>query len=250
MRPGQPVGLLLIFSTLGLAPARAADPAIASVLKDKGLTKSGTNYVIEAEKPVLEKMKAVGALFSVYAKLVEQQAADELVAARLQHLEDRRAEMAEALTELNQRINEQPLGGGRPGPGGGFPPASPLAGQREQVKQSLAEVSLELKTLKSQSPPTKDRPALDAEVKKRGEAFRAALEELRPMVDDVKKKYAKLEADPEIKKARSDLNKATKANIKLGPSDAFKAGAKALEQAERQFLGKKPEARKKAKARK
>ena len=57
-------------------------------------------------------------------------------------------------------------------------------------------------------------------------------------------------ADEALKKARNDLHKATKASIKLGPSDAFKNGAKALDQAERQFLGKKPEARKKAKSRK
>ena len=242
MRLDRSAGLFLLGLSLGSAPVRAGDPAPLSVLKEKGLTKSGTTYVIEAEKPVLQKMKEVKALFAVYAKLAERQAMEEQVATHLTRLEEQRSELQDQLTDLNQRITEQATmqtnNGPRQGPFGGSQ-ASPMIAQRDQIKATLAEVSMEQKTLKAHAAQNKDRTALDDEVKKRGEAFKAALEELRPMVDEVAKKYAELEADPSIKKARNDLQQATRANIKLGPSDAFKAGAKSLDQAERQFLGKK-----------
>ena len=59
------------------------------------------------------------------------------------------------------------------------------------------------------------------------------------MVDRVTKAYAELGAEPPVKKALDDLRKASKAKVDLGPSAAFLAAAKELDQAERRFLGKK-----------
>jgi hypothetical protein len=255
MRMDRSAGLFLLSLSLGSVPVRAADPAPLTVLKEKGLTKSGTTYVIEAEKPVLQKMKEVKATFAIYARLAERQAMEEQVAGHLTQLEQQQTELQAQLTDLNQQITEQaitqPNNGPRAGPFGGSQ-ASAMIARRDQIKATLAEVTQAQKTLKAQAPQEKGRAALDDEVKNRGEAFKAALAELRPMVDEVTKKYADLEADESIKKARNDLQKATRATIKLGPSDAFKAGARALDQAERQFLGKKsaPVAKKKAKSKK
>ena len=62
---------------------------------------------------------------------------------------------------------------------------------------------------------------------------------LRPMVDEVTKKYAELGADEAVKGALDVVKKASKLKLKLGPSDAFLAASKELDGAERRFLGKK-----------
>jgi DNA repair exonuclease SbcCD ATPase subunit len=254
MRPHLAVGLpllLLVALGPGLAQAFGGDPAAEAALKEKGLSKAGRVFVIEAEKPVLAKIKEVRAAYAGYASLASKQAAAEHYEAQSAHLEEQRLELKANLDDLNQRIIEQatsPLGNGpqRPGPGNGPPggagAASPLIPQRDQVKSALAEVTASQKALKSEAPVVKDKAALDDEVKKKAEAFKSALADLRKMVDDVTAKYAELADDDSVKKPLADLEKAAKAKVKLGPSDAFLAGVKELDQAERRFLGKKPTA--------
>ena len=246
MRPDRSVGLWLVSVFLGATTAGAADPA--SVLKEKGLAKSGTTYVIEDEKPVLEKMKEVKAAFAGYSQAAERQAEQEQAANNLVLLGQQQAELQQQLNAMNRQISSQPRVGGRAGRMASSSQANPMVAERAQVQAALNEVSAGQKALKSQAPQAKDKAAAAAEVKKRGDAFKAALEELRPMVDDVTAKYAVLEADEAVKKARTALQEATHANIKLGPSEAFKSAVKSLEHAERQFLGKKPPAASKAKA--
>ncbi len=262
MRLHRPAGfaLLLLSVAFGFGPGRApafgGDSAAEAALKEKGLVKTGRVLVIEDEKTVLAKMKDARASFASYAMMADRQAASERAEAQAARLEEQRVELKANLDELNLRIIEQAAtqaGNGPPrqGPGGGTPwgngQSSPLILQRDQVKAALDEVTLGQKTLKAEAPVVKDKPALDDEVKKRGETFKSALAELRAMVDQVTKKYADLSADATVKKSLADLEKATKAKLKLGPSEAFAAGVKELDQAERRFLGKKTAAPAKAK---
>ena len=179
---------------------------------------------------------------AVYIKQSEPQARAEQVAGYLVHLEDSRVELQQRLTELNQKISEQVgtgSGAGRSGPMGPSR-SSVMIEQRDQIKSHLAAISLELKTAKAQAIPTNEKNALDDDVKKRGEVARTALEGLRPMINEVTKKYLYLENNPAIKKARNDFQKATKAILKLGPSDAFRSGVKSIDQFQRELFGKKP----------
>lgn len=253
MRLHRPVGLPLLIVALGPGLAFGGDSAAEATLKAKDLTKSGRAYVIEAEKPVLAKMKDLKATYTAYAQLAQKQEAFEHYEAQSAQLEENRVTLKTHLDELNQRIIEQATsqgggggpggggggqgGGGRGGPGGGQ--GSPLVLERDQVKATLAEVTLGQKALKSEAPVVRDKAALGEEVKKKGESFRTALAELRSMVDQVTAKYDELGAQPAIKKALEDLRTAAKAKVNLGPSDAFLAGVKELDQAERRFLGKK-----------
>jgi hypothetical protein len=230
--------LLLIVLGSGWTPSMGADPAALTALKQKGLTKSGRAFVIEAEKPVLSKMKEVQAAFAGYAALAERQAAAEQLATHLVQLEERRGELQDGLNNLNQRINEQGMSPPRQGPGGfaqgGLNPG--MIAQRDQIKSTLAEVTVAQNDLKSRAG---DRKTLDDDVKAKGAALKAALAEVRPMIDEVTKKYADLGADEAVKKSIGELEKATKTDLKLGPSVAFLAGVKAIDQAERRLLGKK-----------
>ena len=94
------------------------------------------------------------------------------------------------------------------------------------IKFNLTNITSEQKSFKGQWLQDKDRTALDEEVKKKRETLKTSLAELRPMIGEVTKKYTELRADASVKTAISELQGTTKANFKLGPSEAFQSGAK------------------------
>jgi hypothetical protein len=255
MRPDRSVGLSLaiLILILGLgsswSTALGGDSAAETALKQKGLTKTGHTFVIEDEKPVLAKMKEVRGIFASYATVAEKQAAVEQMAMQSAELAQQRTELQANLNMLNQQIAAS--GASRTVRVGRMsvpqtPANNPALAQKAEMTATLAQIGQTQQALKAQTPQPKDKTALDDDVKKKQEAFKAALTDLRQQVDEVTKKYADLGADETVKKAIDDLVKASKAKVNLGPSDTFLAGVKELDKAERQFLGKKaPSASKK-----
>jgi hypothetical protein len=247
MKLGRSVGLpllVLILASNG-SPARGGDSAAESALKKKGLTKSGHTFVLEeAEKPVLEKMKEVRGVFATFAAAAEKQAAAEQMAMQSTQLEAQRVELQSNLNALNQQIAIQGTGMPNSSYGRGRynvrPTAAnnPVLAEKAQMTAALAEIGQTQKMLKSQMPQPKDKAALENDVKKKQEALKSALSDLRGQVDEVTRKYADLGADEAVKKPIDELVKSTMAKATLGPSVAFLAGVKELDRAERQFLGK------------
>lgn len=247
---------LLALAGAGFAPPSAENPTDAA-LKDRGLTKAGTVYTIEAEKPALAKLKDARAAFQAYAALSGEKGKHEELAAQSAQLEENRANLQSRLDALNLQVaadggnpNNGPGGLGPGGTGGigglggfGIPgqTVSPQAQERDQVRAALAQVTAEQRTVKNQSPQPKDSTALEERIKKAEQAFKTTLGELRTQVDEVRKKYADLEADDSVKTLLADAKKANSKN-RIGPSDTLNNGIKELEKAERQFLGKKPAA--------
>ena len=276
MRPIRSVGLSVLFLGLGASwtPSPGADSPALAILKAAGLAKSGRVFVIEDEAPALARIKETRAAITAYAALADRQARVEQAATQLTQLEEHRAELQEQLTDLNQRIIEQSSqqigGGGRGGQGGqgggmmsqqvgggmggsgGGGMASQMIFQRDSIKQTLAEIKLEQKTLKDQAPQVSERSAMDADVKAKADALRATITEIRPIIDGVTRKYAELAADKSIKGAISELERASKASLKIGPSDAFVAAVKAIDSAEQRLTGRKVTtvSRKKSRSRK
>ena len=245
--PNRPIKLAALFVVLvaGWCPADDSPPVAA--LKAKGLIKTGHVFAHEeAEKPALEKMKEVKAVANIYSQAADRQLAAEQAVYQLAQLDQSRVEIQTNLDNLNQQINQQSAqqqggtGRNRVQQQQNATVMNQLVAQRNQYKAGLDEVALEQKTLKANIPQGKARAELDDDVKKKGEAFKAALAELRPMVDEVTRKYADIAADPSVKASLAEVAKMSKAAANVGPSDAFQAGTKALEQAERRFLGKKP----------
>jgi hypothetical protein len=252
--------LPLLFLILGSSwgTSLAGDSASETTLKGKGLTKSSSTWVIEDEKPVLASMKEAAAVFKSYAQVADRQAEAEGLTEQSKMLDQQRTEVQNNLTVLNQQIAQMP------NPAAGMnsrnaryyqqtPANNPLLAQRSQLSTALAEVNQTQKVIKTQIPSAKDKASLDAEVSKRKEAFKTTLEDLRKQIDEVNKKYADLAADESVKKSIEDLAKTTHAKVKLGPSTAFAAVVKEVDQAERKYLGKHAPtaaAKKKAKAKK
>jgi hypothetical protein len=245
MRPHRLVGLVLLFATLGEAGGSAfgGDSAAETALKAKGLTRSGRVFVdAEAEKPVLDKMKEVRATsFAAFARAAEKQAAAEQLQMQSAELEQQRATLQANLNALNQQINAQSSQmGGRYARAARSMGPSALQIEHQQVQTALNQTNTLQKTTKSQIPSAKDKATIDEDVKRKGDAFKTDLTDLRKLVDDATKKYDELKADVKVKKALEELEKAGHATMKIGPSEAFANGMKEIDQAERLFLGKKP----------
>jgi hypothetical protein len=243
--------LSLSLLALSSVPSLGADSPALTVLKEKGLTRSGRLFVIEAEKPVLEKWKETRALLADYLTIAGRKNESDLAARESAQLEERRVELQERLNQLNQQINEQGFQQGNIRQGGFGQAAylNQLVSQRNMIRMNLDEV---VSTQKSFKPDAKTDPkALEAESKKSFEVAKSALTEFRESVDAVTKQYDALNADPSVKSALQALEKDKMGTFKLGPSTTFKTTAKALENAERLILAKKTSAvsKKKAKSR-
>jgi hypothetical protein len=261
------VGLSLFLMLLGSSRSLGAEQSTVSALKEKGITKSGVTLVIEAEKPVLTKVKEVRELLTNTIAATTRKAEAEQAITELARLKESRADLQEKLNELNQLINEQGFqqannaprpGNGPPGQGNNtFAQAGylqQLIAQRNMLKSNLVEITSAQNAINAHLPAT-DTKAMDGEVKANLEASKATVAEMRPMIDEVLKRYTDLASDPSVKAAIGELERATKAKFKLGPSDGFKAAVKMLDEAERKLLGKKPLAasnskKKKSKSRK
>jgi hypothetical protein len=243
MRPHRLVGIALLIVAFegGWGPALAGDSPAETALKAKGLTRAGRVFVdAEAEKPVLAKMKEVRATsFAAFATAADKQAAAEQLQMQSAQLDEQRATLQANLNALTQQINaENASMGGRYRRMAGSMTA-PLRAQQQQVQAAMNETNNMQKVTKSQIPSAKDKAAIDADVKKKGEVFKSDLTELRTKIDEVTKRYDELNADEKVKKTLAELEKAGHAKMTIGPSEAFAAGMKEIDQAERRFLGKK-----------
>jgi hypothetical protein len=243
--------LSLMLVGFSAVPSPGAEPRALTVLKEKGLTRSGRLFVIEAEESVVEKWRGTRAVLADYTATAGRRGEAELAARESAQLEERRAALQERLNELNQAINEQgfQLGNNRPagfGPGAYLPQ---LIAQRDMIRMNLAEIASAQRSIKANG--GADQKALEEEGKKSLEAARTALVEFRQSVDAVEKRYGELNADASVKSALRAMEKDGLGTFKLGPTPAFKAVVKALENAERTILAKKTVAapRKKGKSR-
>ncbi len=258
MRLDRPLRLSLLLACLGpgWASIRAEDTPTDLALKPKGLAKVSNVYVLEAEKPVLAKLKEARTSFAAYASMSDQQMTTQQLNERSTQLDQGRNELQSQMGDLNQRISEQQASSPAQTYGGfgrtGFQGTvldSPLVAERERVRMALVEISAEQNAIKGQMPQGNELRAQGAKLKQTEDTFKATLADLRKQVDEVKKKYGDLEADDAVKDAIKEGKKASN-KLRLGPSDAFLVGAKELEKAEQNFLGKtkKPTSAAKSKA--
>ncbi len=231
--------------------ALGADSPAIGALKEKGLTRSGRLFVIEAEKPVLEKWKEARGVLADYLATAERKNEADLAARESEQLEAQRTELQEKLNELNQQINEQGFQqvNGRPGGFGQGAYLSQLIAQRNLIRMNLAEITPQ-KSVGADAAP--DRKTLEAESKRKLEAARAVLAEIRESADAVTKRYVDLSSDASVRSALQSLEKEKLGTFKVGPSTPFKTAVKALENAEKMILAKKLStvARRKAKLKK
>ena len=219
--------------------AYAGDSEPEKLLKEKGLSKTHSTWVIKDEEPVLASYKEARAVFQSYAQVAERLAEADQLVEQSKMLEAQRAQLQSNLNTVNQEISRLPRASGR---AGRFTQQmnsqSPLYAQKAELTAELSQVNQTQSMIKPQLLNDQAKNSLKADVAKRQEAFKTTLEDLRKQIDGVTKKYDELGADTSVKKAITDLSASAHAKVKLGPSDAFATMLKEVESAERRYLGK------------
>ncbi len=202
------VGLVLLFSAAVGLGAEGPD----DLLKEKGLKKSGTTYVLAGEAEVQKKLNE--------ARVVSKQMSNALAQQQAYVQESREnKQMIQELTQqriaLNQQLAQQ------------LPPA-----QHNQVVAVVNTVTDRLNLLHQQEGNPEAKREIDAQASGRREAYVQAILDLRQLVDPITKEYAELAADPGVVQAIEQAGQGTKNKPVLGPSKAFLNNLKLLERAE------------------
>jgi clan AA aspartic protease (TIGR02281 family) len=209
--------------------ARAAvlgdDPAPESVLKEKGLKRSGTYYVLAAEPEVQKKLTEARA---AYNRLT-------LASTRKQAFEEGRQQAdAEIRQLLEQRILLNRL----------LTQASTPV-ENNRLVGMLGELDDRVTLMQKQFVDPDVNQAVGARVAMQREEFMLTVLDARELVNRTQEQYAVLAMDDEVATALGLLNQKTKTRLSLGPSKAFLANVGLLEKVESSVLTEKINLRKK-----
>ncbi len=213
------------FVTIGLAAvvlcwstcARGDDAKAAeAVLKDKGLRRLGTAYVVAGEAEVQKRLNEARA---AYREMVAGTNQRQMIDYQTRENKALIRELTEERLAVNQQLT-QPL----------------PAAQRNQLVAMANGLTDRLNLLIGQEREAADKGGLDAGIARRREAYIQGVLDLRGLVDAANESYKALADDPDVKRALDGLNATTKAKLTLGPSKAFLANVKLLENAEKSVL--------------
>jgi clan AA aspartic protease (TIGR02281 family) len=223
-RPFHPILAVLVALSCAVAGLAAADEPADGVLKETGLRKSGSTYVLAAEAEAQRKLDEARAAYrQMTAALGQQQAYDRGLR------EDQQAirELTEQRIALNQQLAQ----------------AADVA-QNNQLVALINGVTDRLNLLNQQRGDTGTKQQVDAQASRRREAYVQAVLDLRQFVDAATAAYAALAGDEAVVDALERVNRRTKARTALGPSRAFLANVALLEQAEASVLSESVDLRK------
>lgn len=223
------------------APAPASTPADGTpeeVLKNLGLVRSGTTWVLPDEKTVLRDLRDARMLYDRVAQgMMRQQMlayGTQNQQAVILQLRQRSAELNQSIAQLDAQLNNLVV----PPGGNNFVQIQrqQVADQRNQLALAHNQIVNQLNTLQEQAQP-KDpgddpRLQLNAEVAQDREKYMQAVLDLRSSVDQVTEKYNAVAKNPQAAGALAALSASTKNRHKLGPSKAMLDAIKTLERVE------------------
>jgi clan AA aspartic protease (TIGR02281 family) len=211
------VGLVLAATA---ASSRAQDEGSDSVLKGKGLKKSGSSYVLAAEADVQKGINQARRLYQSVSEAASQkgsfEAERDAVKAEIEAMDQQRAALGEQL-DLAADVT-----------------------QHNRIATAMNSLGAQIRTLENRlAEAEKETPArLAQRLTGQREAFVEAVLALRQQVDKVAAAYKELAADPAVKQAFERLNESGKgkAKVSLGPSRGFASNVKLLERVEASIL--------------
>lgn len=196
--------LLTLFATAG-----TADPTPDSILKEKGLKRSGTAFVLPIEAEFQRKLNAARALYRTVSDASARKSEFE------RNVEAGRVELRQLEQQrlfVNQQLAQAP--------------------NNNQIIAAANVVNSQINLLNQQMNDPNTIQVLGAKLSSRREEFIQAVLDLRQLVDKAKEEYALASSDSEITDAIATLNKTTKTKLTLGPSRTFLDNIKTLEKVE------------------
>ncbi len=205
--------ITVVFET---SAVRADDARPEEVLKDRGLKRSGSNYILAAELDVQKKVNEARSFSQQLKYALMQRDAFE------QGVHDQKA-MIQELTEQRIFLNQQ------------LQQNLPVV-QHNQLVAEFNIVTDRLNLLRGQAADPNWKQKIDEEVPRRRAAYIQAVLDLRQLVDSTAGRYAELAKDVAVKDALTTLGSKSKSTLKLGPSRDFQDKVKLLEKIEKSVL--------------
>jgi hypothetical protein len=230
-RFGRVAGVWTVVAMTWAAGGRAAESPAEELLKGRGLLRSNALYVLEDETLVKAKLYDAQSTFEPFATAFKQQVVFEHAEQQLKILEQQRIETRRRIDDLNVMIGRFPVPRRRNN--FDWDNINQLKAERDRLQLSINEVNSNRGTLNNQMPTFRQKEEIKAEVKRRRGPFLDSIRKLRELVDATLEQYQKLAEDDEVKDALVTLGRASKVNLKLGPSGEFRAAVKELEKAEK-----------------
>ena len=215
-RPAAPGGrtmprlALLCVGLLASTTSYAQSPD--SILKDKGLKRSGTAYLLPAEAEVI---KQVGVARGLFNQLAADSRQIDALAAECRESKQVLAELMSQRVMLSQQMN-QPL---------------PVADHNRLVTV-YNEAGDRINLIQNNLADPEAEKSLRARAARSRESYLQAMLDLRRLVNAADLNYAAIAGDAEIKSALDSINSASKAKSTLGPSKAYLDAVKLFAKAE------------------
>jgi clan AA aspartic protease (TIGR02281 family) len=210
------IGLVAV--VLGSSTSVRGDDAKSAeaVLKEKGLRRLGTAYVVAGEAEVQKRLNEARA---AYREMVAGQNQRQMIDYQARENKGLIRELTEQRLVVNQQL------------------AQPLpAAERSQFVAMANGLTDRLNLLVRQERDAADKGQLDAAIARRREAYIQGVLDLRGLVDAANESYKGFAEDTAVMGALDTLNASTKVKLTLGPSKAFLANVKLLEGAEKSVL--------------
>jgi hypothetical protein len=230
-RFGRVAGAWTVVAMTWAAGVRAAESPAEELLKGRGLLRSSSLYVLEDETLVKTKLYDAQSTFEPFAAAFKQQVVFERAEQQLKVLEQQRIETRRRIDDLGVAMSRFPIPRFRNNMD--WDAYNQLRNEQNLLQLSINEVNSNRGTLNNQMPTFQQKEEIKAEVKRRRGPFLDSIRKLRELVDATLEKYQTLAEDDEVKDALVTLGRASKVQLKLGPSSEFRAAVKELEKAEK-----------------
>ncbi len=202
-------------------------------LSTRGLSRSGTYFVVESETEILEKFAKMRPLiasiaqpFNTFARALRNEM---LLADAEWYHNDMRARVDEASKVLSTMPN------------------GAKANSQEKLDYQAAQAFLDgltqerdnasraVEAIRAQQIPAGRKEELVKDFKAKWSDFLRATDELTPLIDSALGEYRKLRSDPSVTDALAALSRSTKAAAHLGPSKNLQKALDTIKEAKRAY---------------
>ena len=219
------IGLLIV-----LKGSRVLADEPIDLLKKNGLIKSGKFFVVPSEEKVLQGLFNIQPVinqmeikFNDWAGIVQNEY-------EFQSIGDYRLQLNAALNDYNIQLN-------------GMPQRTPqeryakqvVAQERNTVDVELRQVNYQLALRQKRLVGEIGKERAENAFKQASQSFLEAKGRLWPQVEETMKQYEEINNSDSVLNALRAFNRDTKANLKIGPSDALTKKVKMVIAKERQY---------------
>jgi hypothetical protein len=209
---------------------KAATPV--AVLRSKGLRLAQRRYILD-EAGALTKFMEANAAFASFLRtmalrnaMLENDAAIFANEQRLTELRNANAELRIGMDALDARNSFRHMDRWNYDDRTTHQQANATSLQNRSEVLKLEGDSRQRRSLQ---PKQKDRESIQSDFERLSSDCQSQLNDLTEVMNPIAGKYRELAADKDVKDALAALNRATKGNLKLGPSDRFRDAHKSLQ---------------------